>query len=713
MTTAPSPFQRLAPYIREFIYRQGWKELRGMQVEAIHAILDTRDHVLLAGQTASGKTEAAFLPILTDLERDPSTSIGVLYVGPLKALINDQFQRLDHLLEEAEIPVWPWHGDVSQSVKNRAVKTARGVMQITPESLEGFMLFRKEQLHRLFHDLRYVVIDEVHAFMASDRGGQLQCLLERITSLTGARFRRVGLSATLGDYDDAGAWLAGATSAQVRLIEGEGGRKLKLALHHYQHDPDAEERDSRENADPSLLRRIYQATRTGKSLVFVNSRARGEQVVAGLQALAEQEERPGHYFVHHGSVSKEYRLAAEEAMRRPNRSACTVATVTLELGIDLGQLDRVVQVNAPGSVSSFVQRIGRTGRRGQVGEVLILTEQGASSDADSPLTRLPWDLLRAIASVELHRTEKWVEPVPAPELPVSLLYHQTMSILVQRGDLPPKELAAQVLALPPFTRVGKERYQAFLNHLLRDKHLELTETNTLLVGLAAEKIVNHYQFLATFEDPNEFRVVSGSRTVGTLPAPPPADTQIRLAGRSWRVVDVDVKRRLILVQPTRGKASSTWLGEGPPLHPRVAQRMRDLLSEDLVPAYLDERAETELSAARRLARELGILEREVFFDETGTLIVPWGGTLAYRRLRLRLTAALGSGRVQELLPPHALRVSGDAREALAEEVPLEALAAAVRPDELEDLGKYARFAPEALLREAFVRDLSAPPPALT
>src|SRR5690606_29419507 len=184
VTTAASPFQRLAPYIREFIFRQGWTELRGMQVEAIEAILDTNEHVLLAGQTASGKTEAAFLPILTDLERNPSASIGVLYVGPLKALINDQFQRLDHLLEAAEIPVWPWHGDVSQSVKNRAVKSAQGVMQITPESLEGFMLYRKEHLHRLFHDLRYVVVDEVHAFQDSDRGGQLQSLLERITRHT-------------------------------------------------------------------------------------------------------------------------------------------------------------------------------------------------------------------------------------------------------------------------------------------------------------------------------------------------------------------------------------------------------------------------------------------------------------------------------------------------------------------------------------------------
>lgn len=708
MTTAASPFQRLAPYIREFIFRQGWTELRGMQVEAIEAILDTNEHVLLAGQTASGKTEAAFLPILTDLERNPSASIGVLYVGPLKALINDQFQRLDHLLEEAEIPVWPWHGDVSQSVKNRAVKSAQGVMQITPESLEGFMLYRKEHLHRLFHDLRYVVVDEVHAFQDSDRGGQLQSLLERITRHTGANFRRVGLSATLGDYGDAAAWLAGASGTSVRVIPGEGGRRLKLGLNHYPAHSDGEG-----GANPSLLRRVYQATRTGKSLVFVNSRARGEAITAGLQALAEAEDRPSHYYVHHGSVSKEYRLAAEEAMRRPHQPACTIATLTLELGIDLGQLDRVVQVNAPGSVSSFVQRIGRTGRRDQVGEVLILTEQPASSDTDSPLTHIPWDLLRAVASVELHRSEKWVEPVAAPELPLSLLYHQTMSILVQQGDLPPKELAAQVLALPPFARVGKERYQVFLNHLLRTKHLQWTETRTLLIGEAGEKVVNHYEFLATFEDPNEFRVVSGSRTVGTLPAPPPENTQVRLAGSAWRVLDVDLKRRIILVKRARGSASSTWLGEGPPLHARVAARMRDLLREDDVPVYLDEPAAEELAMGRRLARELGILEREVFQDDDGTLIVPWAGSRAYHRLRLHLISQLGAGRVQELLPTHALRVAGDATSALQARVAPDALMAAVRADELEHLGKYARYAPEGLLREAFVVDRTDPVPRLS
>lgn len=728
----PHPFERLAPYIRHYIYQQGWTELRGMQVNAITAVLDTNDHILLAGQTASGKTEAAFLPILTRLDEQPSSSVGVLYIGPLKALINDQFERLDHLLEHADISVTPWHGDVSRSQKHALLKRPQGIIQITPESLEGFFQYRKEHLQALFRDLKFVVIDEVHAFMDSDRGRQVLCLLERLARLTGAKFRRIGLSATLGDYRDAEAWIAGETGTPVTTLEGKTPRRLRMALHHYADKPPSDNAAVNDRltsvadsyavemtdgmteleiaaaiTEATMMQRIYIATRNGKSLVFVNSRHVAERIGGLLQERAARDGLPEIYFVHHGSVSKEYRLAAEDAMREEDRSACTVATVTLELGIDLGELERVVQINAPGSVSSFVQRLGRTGRRGQHGEVLIVTTEPTRDARSHPIEQLPWDLLKAVASIQLYAEERWVEPVDAPTLPLSILYQQSLSILKQRGDLTPAHLAQEVLTLPPFTRVSKEDFRTFLTHLIELDHLEVTETGTLLIGIAAERIVNDYRFLATFEDSNEFTVMHGTKPVGTVAQPPPEGTVMKLAGKTWRVDTFDFKRRTIHVKRAKGRAESRWYGGGPGMHDRVVKRMQDLLCDDVRPKYLSKSALERLEDARVFARATDLLASNYHDTPNGTLVLPWRGTKPFRGLSLHLQAALGTHNVTEPLPGFAL---------LAKAPPMEIQTILDTPQspskllnqivehELSRLGKYAVHAPEVLQRRAYLQD---------
>ena len=226
-------FYKLAPFIQEYIYRHKWETLREMQARAIDAIIDGENHVLICSATASGKTEAALLPVITELDRNPPTSIGALYIGPLKALINDQFFRITGLLEDGDIPVQSWHGDVSQSKKQRFLQRARGILQITPESLEAMFMHRTFELRRLFGDLRYVVIDEVHAFIDSDRGRQVMCQLERLDRFQSAPARRIGLSATLGEPDKAMAWLQGRSSLGVDKIEGPGKSELELAVKYF------------------------------------------------------------------------------------------------------------------------------------------------------------------------------------------------------------------------------------------------------------------------------------------------------------------------------------------------------------------------------------------------------------------------------------------------------------------------------------------------
>ena len=294
-----SIFERYAPFIQDFIYQNDWESLRAIQVAAGDAIFNTDENVLLSASTASGKTEAAFFPILTQFYEDPPTSVGAIYIGPLKALINDQFLRLNDLCAEAGIPVWHWHGDVSQSHKAKMLKHPSGILQITPESLEAMLLHKHAALTKLFHDLRYIVIDEVHSLMRGDRGGQTICLMERLCRMAGVNPRRIGLSATIGDLEATGAFLAAGTGrgTVIPRIESKGVRWRLSMEHFYVQDQQAAAEHLPEQALPELAPKtdtapahadpgigyIFEHTRGKKCLVFVNSREECEAVTTTLR----------------------------------------------------------------------------------------------------------------------------------------------------------------------------------------------------------------------------------------------------------------------------------------------------------------------------------------------------------------------------------------------------------------------------------------------
>ncbi|GMA15888.1 DEAD/DEAH box helicase [Deinococcus metallilatus] len=719
--TPADPFARLAPFIQEYIWRQGWTEIRAVQGEACSALLDSDDHVLIASGTASGKTEAAFLPILTSLHEDPPASIGVLYIGPLKALINDQFYRLDGLLEESGIPVGAWHGDVSSSRKKQTVEQARGVLQITPESLEGLFLRRGTILNRLFHDLRFVVIDEVHAFMGDERGRQVLCLLERLERVTRVPPRRVGLSATLGDLGLAQAWLAGTTRRAVRVVNDAGARRrLHLALEHFPlHEAEGDQNFSPLDEAPDLYRHLYERTLGRKTLVFRNSRQGVEDTVVALRGLAETRGTPDIYHVHHGSVAAAYREDAERAMREEGRPACTVATVTLELGIDLGQLERVLQVDPPPSVSSFVQRLGRTGRRGGPGEMVFYTLERGHSDKDPPHRRLPWTLLQAIATVQLYLEERWVEPTGQPRLPFSLLVHQTLGALGQYEELAPRDLAARVLTLSPFRHVTQEQYRALLHHLLTSDHLQRTDEGGLILGLAGERLVNDWHFFAVFPDVPEYAVFNGASEIGTVGSAPEVGSVISLIGRAWRVMDVDGERRHVFVRRERGRNTTAWSGGGGEVHDRVVQRMREVLASGDDYAYLQPVARSRLEEARHLARTSGLLDGLVHdLSEGSVLFLPWRGTRVHGTVQAVL-AHLTSGRAQGDTPYSI--VVGSPRAELAhrvaalpseEEVRGRLRQAFLAGSHLGGLGKFDALVPRGLLADAHAVDSLDIPTAL-
>ena len=538
-------FSRLAPFIQDFIYQSKWEELRGIQVAACDVIFDSDDNLLLSSGTASGKTEAAFLPVLTQLYNRPSRSVGVLYISPLKALINDQFKRLELLLLDSGIPVCKWHGDASLSQKNKLIKNPEGIVQITPESLESLVSNKRGACLDLFADLRFIIIDEVHYFMRDARGIQLLCVLERLQKLTGITPRRIGLSATLGDVSLAQNWLNTGTSRPCAApITDEGKKRIGLHIErfvNYTDQRDTKNSDAGDNAissggdigDREHYEYLFQKTLDKKTIIFTNSREETEFVIANLREIALKHKSPDVYRVHHGNVSALIRENTEDEMKSADEKIVTGATVTLELGIDIGSLDQAVQIGTPLSVSSFAQRLGRCGRRGQVPQLLFTFVESIKINSADTLGPINWDFIRTIAIIELYIKDHWMEPIPPQHHAYNLLYHQTMSHLKSNGEMSPAALAQDILSLGSFKNIPQDDYRQLLSHLIAIEQLQKTERDGLVIGREGEKIVNSHKFLSVFLAPEYLLVKDENRAIGTVDKVYPVGIRFALAGMTW------------------------------------------------------------------------------------------------------------------------------------------------------------------------------------
>lgn len=786
-------FERYAPFVQDFIYDHAWENLRGIQVAAGEAIFNTDENVLLTASTASGKTEAAFFPILTDLWENPPSSVGALYVAPLKALINDQFMRLNDLCEEADIPVWHWHGDVSSSHKQKLLKHPSGILQITPESLEALLMHRHMAVPRLFHDLRFVVIDEVHSLLRGDRGGQTLCLVERLSRMAGVNPRRIGLSATIGDPERTGAFLSSGTGRGCIIPRfEEPGRTWRLSMEHfYLTGPQAVERavaempqradgtieaevlsvetsadthdgsmlksgkdgnsaapgsqpqnevldldvfqpqngkfedfNSRsceqellaptdtapENADPGIGY-IFERTRGHKCLVFVNSREEAEAVCTMLRSYCEVNHEPDRFLIHHGNLSASLRESAEDIMRDDERLDTTVTTATLELGIDIGRLERAFQIDAPFTVSSFLQRMGRTGRRGAPPEMhFVMREEQPEPRTTMPET-IPWKLLQGIALVQLTREEHWVEPPRLDRLPYSLLYHQTMATLASCGELTPAELAQRVLTLSYFHRVSAEDFRVLLRHLLETEQIQATEAGGLIVGLAGERITNSFKFYAVFQENEEFTVRCESAELGTIVNPPPPGERIAIAGHCWLVEEVDWKRHLVYCTQVKGRVPAYFGDCAGDIDTHVLERMRRVLAEHEVYPYLLDNARARLRQARWTAEQSGAAKRPLINLGGDTWVLfPWLGSYAFlaleRLLKIKCASEIGLRGLDPSRPyfiQFRMRADEDTfwsvlqAEAEKDFDPLDL----VYPGEVPYFDKYDELLPAELVRKGF------------
>lgn len=721
-------FDQYAPFIQDYIYEHSWQTLRPIQVAAAEEIFGTNHNILLSASTASGKTEAAFFPILSEISQEKSDSIQVLYIAPLKALINDQYDRLTDLCEDTDIKVWRWHGDVAQSQKRKMLKKPSGILQITPESLESFMINKHMDIPHLFHGLKYVVIDELHSFLRSDRGGQTFCLIQRLSKLAGVEPRRIGLSATIGNLQAASEFLGAGSKYETVAPHVQNQKQVwRLSMEHfYQTDPQA----SSKNFDPAMIEPktdkapeladpgigyIFEHTRGKKCLVFTNSREECEAVCQQLREYCRYNHEPDRFMIHHGNLSPALRETAEAAMKDEDSYMTTCATATLELGIDIGQLEAAYQIDAPFTVSGFLQRMGRTGRRGNPPEMhFVMREEHPETRAMLP-DLIPWSLLQGIALVQLYIEEKWVEPPQPNRLPYSLLYHQTMSTLASSGEMTPAELASRVLTLAYFKNVSQDDYKILLRHLIKSDQIQRTENGGLILGLAGEKVVNNFKFYAVFQENEEFSVHAGSEELGTIVKPPPVGDKIAIAGRVWVVEDIDRKRHQVYCHGVDGRIPAYFGDVAGDIHPHILHRMRKALAESTVYPYLLNNAKARLTQMRDTCNIAGIPDKQLI-NLGGKMWALFPSTGSYAFLALERLIRIKCGDKINLRGfnssrPYFMEFAMDASEEeffkiLREEAekdfdPMDL----VYPKEVPVFDKYDEYLPDELIRKEFAQSV--------
>jgi len=648
-SSSSSAFNLLDERVQRWIWQEGWTTLRDAQEQAIPVLVGADSDVIIAAATAAGKTEAAFFPILTHLLRLDDGGGAVIYVSPLKALINDQWGRLSHLCASLEIPVIPWHGDISASTKHKFLRKPTGILLITPESLEALFVTRGTAMPGLAANLKYLVVDELHAFIGTERGKQLQSLMDRVERAARRTVPRVGLSATLGDMSLAAAFLRPSSPLGVKQITSSaGGLQLKVLIKGCLDVPPRVDTDSSiknpalEDLVPgsalAIGEHLYRSLRGSNNLVFPNSRNRVELYSDLLRRRCEQDRMPNEFWPHHGSLSKGIREETEAALKEGTRPATAICTTTLELGIDIGAVKSIAQIGPPPSVASLRQRLGRSGRR--KGEPAILRCYSVESPLDdkSGISDLLREgLIQTISMVRL-LISGWFEPPRVEGLHASTLVQQILSVIAERGGATASELWTSLVRDRAFGNVGQSDFLALLRHL-GDKDLVVQESSgVLLHGTIGERLVNHYDFYSAFTSDEEFRLVCDGKALGSLPVSRPLtiDQRIIFAGRRWRVLDVDEQNKLVTVAPDRGGAPPMFDGASGKVHDRVRLEMRRVLSEADEIAFVDAQAAELLEEARDYYSSASLSRRSLIQDGSSVQILTWRGDWANDGLALLL-----------------------------------------------------------------------------
>lgn len=630
-------FFRLSPALQyQVVNGLGWSGLRPVQEQATHAILDGANCVILA-PTAGGKTEAALLPLLSRMETEDWEAVSVLYVAPIRALLNNQEARLRTLSGLIGRSAGKWHGDVGLSARKRMLRSKPDILAITPESLEAMLLSNRVPPHHMLGQVRAIVIDEVHAFASDDRGSHLVSLVERITRLCRHDIQRIGLSATVGDPDDIVTWLRGSSQRLGRIVDPGGARREpKLILDHV---------GKLENA-ALLTDRMYPGTRR---LVFVDSRRGVEQLGHTLA------QRQVDVYLSHSSLALSERSAAENAFTE-GKNCVIVATSALELGLDVGDLDHVLQIDAPGTVSSFLQRMGRTGRR--TGTTPNFTFLCLEDEA----------VLKAAALLELH-AGGYVEPAAPSRWAPHVLAQQLIGLSMQERGVPIDAWWSQLKGCAAFSDLSASERLAIAQHMAAVGILTEVDHRYVLgdLGLTLYGARNFLELYAVFSTPRDLRVMHGAQEIGLVDAFFLQDEDRRsaafvLAGRAWRIVNVNWKGGTCEVEPAEQGAFPRWFGSPRLLSRALCQAMREVLVGAFARPWWSKRASAVLNQLREA--HLFLHDEPAPLTEVADGSIRWWTYAGGRGNRL-LAAALQDRLGEKVTAGNdVIRVSGDAGRSL-------------------------------------------------
>ncbi len=566
-----SSFHRFHPNLRHAIVHDlGWRELRPVQEAAGEAVLDGDNCVVLA-PTAGGKTEAAIFPVLSKILEDEQAPVAALYVCPIRALLNNQEERIRQYARMVGLESFKWHGDVSAARKKVFLGDPKHVLLITPESLEVILISQKAEAARLFAGLSTVIIDEIHAFAGDDRGVHLTALLERLSAFCKRDLQRIGLSATVGNPDEIGRWVQGSSQRPYRRVDPGGGKAQRAFV------------IDRVSDDLHAARSAANICVGKKSLVFVESRSQAERFAAALAGRGVE------VFVHHSAVSREDRERAEKQFTNGTNTAI-VCTSTMELGIDVGDLDHVIQLDAPSTVASLLQRMGRTGRR-----------PGTTSNC-AILCRTSESLLQAAALVRLVE-QGWVEDVRPPSWPAHVLAHQVLALCLQQGGVSRHRILAWIGGAVPLAGFDQAVLDQLIDTMVAREILHEGD-GLLTLGRQGEKLYgrqNFFELYAVFDVAKVIRVLHGATDVGSVQASflrirvkSLDELCFRLGGRAWQVRSVDWKKGTCQVAPAGEGRIPVWLGTPHFLGQRLCQEMKAVLRDGALPAGMSDAARADI-----------------------------------------------------------------------------------------------------------------------
>ncbi|GEN50524.1 DEAD/DEAH box helicase [Alkalibacterium pelagium] len=626
-----------------------WDSFTPIQDMAIPAIINTDKDIILSSGTASGKTEAAFLPILSLIEKNAEHNLKVIYISPLKALINNQFDRIETLCEHTYIEIHKWHGDISQAKKNKFLKNPAGILQITPESLESLFVNKTEQLSHIFHDLDFIIIDEIHSFIDSERGIHLRSLLSRMEDYTAKRPRIIGLSATISNFTLVKSWVNPKNIDNVEIINSLGSDKnLRYSLMHF-------DKTDFIKLPLDLLKDLRELTRHHKSLIFCNSRGQVEETTVMLNKLANKENLGETYYAHHSSIDKNEREYVERNMANASLPKSVVATSSLELGIDIGSIDMVIQIDSTFTVSALKQRLGRSGRKSASSQILQLY----TTDSNS--------LLQSLAVMELVK-EKWVEPATGYPLPLDILFHQIISMCKETNGIRMNNLIERIKRNSIFYSMDEDKILHLIESMVDNDFLELIKgPNELIVGLEAESLLRGKEFYSVFMSFDQYDVLHGVKKIGKIDKVSqlnPGDNII-LAGKLWEITQIDTKKSKVYVSKAYDGKAPKYLGGNVKIHKRIGEKIMELLCSEESFSYLNDEANSLLSDKRSAYQQFSVKsnERIIWTDRDTTIFETFTGSVItktlvwmFRYLGVDVSPPDGLGRIKMLNIPNAVEI---------------------------------------------------------